>query len=93
MIRKIALLFAAILAFPLPTRTALVQSELTYNVRNARGMYPFGAYFAGTGQVNVANGNLVFSRRLLSRPGRAGSARISDSFTTARSGTARAATW
>ena len=72
MIRKISLLFVAILAFPLPTRTALIQSELSYNVRNARGIYPFGTYFAGTGQVNLANGNLTFSRRLVSRPGRGG---------------------
>jgi hypothetical protein len=29
------------------TRTALIQTELTYNVRNAKGIYSFGTYLPG----------------------------------------------
>jgi RHS repeat-associated protein len=66
------ILLACIFAFPTVTRTALIQTELTYNVRNAKGIYSFGTYLPGAGQVNLANGNLVFGRTLAGRPGRAG---------------------
>ena len=70
--RNVIILLACVFAFPTVTRTALIQTELSYNVRNAKGVYPFGTYLGGVGQVNMANGNLVFSRQLVARPGRAG---------------------
>jgi hypothetical protein len=48
------------------------QSELSYNPRNAKGVYPFVSYLGGPGLVNLVNGNLVFSRQLVARAGRAG---------------------
>jgi hypothetical protein len=49
-----------------------METELTYKTRNARGIYSFGTYLGGTGQINLVNGNLMFKRQIVSRPGRAG---------------------
>jgi hypothetical protein len=65
-------IIAAILGSPILTQTAVINTELSYNVRNAKGIYPFVSYLGGTGQINLVNGNLTFGRQIVSRPGRAG---------------------
>ena len=72
MIKKLVTVLVLVVAFPTATRTALVETELTYKVRNAKGINSFAPYLSGLGQVNLANGNFIFSRPLVSRPGRAG---------------------
>ena len=69
-----AILFVAIamLGFPVLIQTALMETELSYKPRNARGIHSFGTYLGGTGQINLANGNLVYSYPIVSRPGRGG---------------------
>src|SRR2546422_512073 len=72
MMKRLALFVVALAGFPTITHTALLETELSYKPRNARGMYPFVSYLGGVGQINLVNGNLVFSRQLVSRPGRGG---------------------
>ena len=71
MMRRLAI-FAVVLLGLLITETALLATELSYKPRNARGVYPFVSYLGGVGQINLVNGNLVFGRQLVSRPGRGG---------------------
>lgn len=71
--RKAILLVAiAMLGFPVLIQTALMETELSYKPRNARGIHSFGTYLGGTGQINLANGNLVYSYPIVSRSGRGG---------------------
>jgi RHS repeat-associated protein len=70
--KTILFIALAILVFPILTKTALIQTELTYKPRNAKGIYSFGTYLGTNGQVNLVNGNLVYKEQLVSRPGRAG---------------------
>ncbi len=70
--KSILFVVIALLGFPVLPRTALMETELTHKPRNARGIYSFGTYLDGTGRINLVNGNLVYGRRLISRPGRAG---------------------
>ena len=72
MMKRLALFVVALAGFPTITQTALLETELSYKPRNARGTYPFGSYLDGVGQVNLVNGNLVYGRQLVSRPGRGG---------------------
>lgn len=72
MTKKIVLIAMALLAFPVATRTALIETELTYDCMNARGAYPFVSYLGGVGRINLVNGNLVFGDLLPQPPGRAG---------------------
>ena len=72
MMKKLILVVAAAIAFPTVTQTAFIQTELSYNPRNAKGTHPFVSYLPGIGQINLVNGNLVFGRPLVFRPGRAG---------------------
>src|SRR5512139_1523391 len=72
MIKRLLIFVISMIAVPTVTMTALIQTELTYKVRNARGIYSFVPYLGTVGQVNLANGNLIFSRQLVTRPGRAG---------------------
>jgi hypothetical protein len=72
-VKKTTLLFViALLGFPILTQTALMETELSFKIRNARGVYSFGTYHNGVGQTNLANGNLTLKRTILTRPGRAG---------------------
>jgi len=50
----------------------VTETEHVYKSRDARGVYSFGVYLGGVGQINLVNGNLVYGRQILSRPGRAG---------------------
>ncbi len=70
--KRLLELLAFLVAFPMVPRTALIRTELSYKVRNAKGSYSFGAYRDGLSRINLANGNLIFSRSLVSRPGRGG---------------------
>ncbi len=72
MTKRILLILIAFLTFPIATRTAFIETELTYDCMNAQGMYSFVPYLGGLGQINLVNGNIVFSRPLPTRPGRAG---------------------
>jgi hypothetical protein len=54
--KAMLLLAIAILGFPALIQTALMETELSYKPRNARGMHSFGSYLGGTGQINLANG-------------------------------------
>lgn len=70
MTRNLVILLACIFAFPIVTRTALIQTELTYNVRNAKGVHRFAPYLPGAGLVNrvlaaeMRNGSLSLDERL-----------------------------
>jgi len=71
--RKAILFFAiAVFGFPILIQTALMETELSYKPRNARGIHAFGTYLGGSGQINLANGNLVYSYPIVSRSGRGG---------------------
>lgn len=72
MSKKLMIFMLAFLLFPVVSSTALIQTELSYNPRNAKGIYPFVSYLGDVGQINLVNGNLVFGRSLVGRPGRAG---------------------
>ena len=70
--KRLVLILAVLAACPVITWTAIIQTELTYNPKNAKETYSFVPYLGGTGQINLVNGNLIFGRQLVSRPGRAG---------------------
>jgi RHS repeat-associated protein len=72
MAKKIFLLILLFAMFPAAPRTALISTELTYDPMSAKGAYSFVPYLDGAGKVNLVNGNLVFNRQLVTRPGRAG---------------------
>ncbi|MDA2925575.1 hypothetical protein MYX65_13165, partial [Acidobacteria bacterium AH-259-L09] len=68
---SVATLILLLVYTTLPVRS-YVASELTYQPRNAKGMYAFVEYLGGVGRINLVNGNLIFGRQLVTRPGRAG---------------------
>ena len=71
--KKIILfLFTAVFGFPILSPTALVETELSYKIRNERGVHSFGTYHNGAAQVNLVNGNLMLKRPIFERPGAAG---------------------
>ena len=71
--KKIVLfIFTAVFGFPILSPTALVETELSYKIRNERGVLNFGAYHNGVAQVNLVNGNLMLTRPIFDRPGTAG---------------------
>jgi hypothetical protein len=72
MLKRLAILALAFVLFPVISPTALIQTELSYNPRNAKGIYPFVTYFPHLGQVNLVNGNLIYNLPIFSRKGRAG---------------------
>ena len=71
--KKIILfIFAAVFGFPILSPTALVETELSYKIRNERGVHSFGTYHNGAARVNLVNGNLMLKRPIFNRPGAAG---------------------
>jgi hypothetical protein len=70
--KRLVLVLVLLIACPIITWTAINQTELTYNPKNAKGNYAFVPYLNGTAKINLVNGNMIFGRQLVSRPGRAG---------------------
>ncbi|MGI0015055.1 MAG: hypothetical protein ACREBU_16680, partial [Nitrososphaera sp.] len=70
--KKLILFAVSILAFPTLSPTVILQTELSYDPKSAKGIHGIASYLGGVGEINLVNGNLVFGRQLVSRPGRAG---------------------